>query len=338
MRHIIIIGGLMFAVVMRVESQGLHITRDAHLVVTGAPQLVLQDAGLVNDGVIHADSSRCLFWGNSFIGGSRTSALYDLVISGDVQTDNHLSVAGGVFMEGGSLYLHGHTLDLGRTGRIVGERNTSFITDGSIKVSAFLDAPYEVNPGNIGIAFTSSANLGWTTIIRGHERQPDAVISRSFNIVAEKNIQMPVSYRLFYLDRELQGYGREGLSMLASSSSSGGWTSWGRDQMDPQAGWVVKRNIGGANFITLGLPAGRIHPIQVAPNPTAGAFTMVFENSKEEDRMIFLYDGSGHLAASRRVHLLAGHNSIDWSGAGLAAGVYRLQIEGMGVTTMEIMR
>jgi hypothetical protein len=334
------IGGILLILAsLRVQSQGLRIMSGARLVVSGAPQLVLQDAALINDGEMRPDSSRCLVFGNaSFIGGSRPTSFYDLVIGGDVQLENHASVAGGIYMQGGNLQLNRYTLDLGRSGSIIGERNESRITGGLIKVSAFLDAPVEVNPGNIGVAFTSGANLGWTTIVRGHEQQTDAGIGRYFTIDPESNSGAPVSLRLFYFDGELSGKNKERLGVFARGMKPGGWVVWGKDQADVSAGWVVKKNIGGARFVTLGIPASRGQAVQIAPNPTSGEFRVMLLCEKEEDKVLYLYDVLGHLLVSRRVHCIAGSNSIEWNGAGLAQGSYRLSVGGMEPVTVEIMR
>ncbi|MBN9384482.1 MAG: hypothetical protein J0H74_27255 [Chitinophagaceae bacterium] len=331
---------LVLAVVcMQVESQGLRLTPGAHLVISGAPQLVLQDAGLVNDGEVRADSSRWLFTGNtSFIGGSHSISFYDLVIGGDVQLNNHVSVADSIVMQGGNLRLNRYTLDLGRSGSIMGERNESRITGGLIKVSALLDAPVEVNPGNIGLSLTSSANLGWTTIVRGHEQQTDAGIGRYFIIDPERNAPAPVSLRMFYFEGELSGKNKEMLGVLARGAMSGGWIGWGKDQADANAGWVAKKNIGGGQFVTLGISANRLRAVQIAPNPTSGQFRVTLVCEKEEDKVICLYDALGHLLLSRRVHCIGGSNSIEWNGTGLEQGVYRLGVEGMDPVMVEIMR
>jgi len=335
-----ILAGLVLAVAfLEVRSQGLRLMPGTHLVVSGAPQLVLQDAALINDGEITADSSRYLFFGNtSFIGGSHPTFFYDLVIGGDVQLNNHASVTGGIFMQGGNLQLNRYLLDLGHSGSIIGERNESCITGGLIKVSAFLDRPVEVNPGNIGVAFTSGANLGWTTIIRGHEQQTDASIWRYFTIDPERNGGTPMTMRVFYFEGELSGKNKAGLGVFARGEMPGGWVVWGKDQADAGSGWVIKKNVGGARFVTLGISADRFQIVRIAPNPTTGVFRILCVCDKEEDKVFRLYDALGHLLASRRVHCIAGSNSIEWDGTGLAQGTYRLITEGMDPVTVEIMR
>ena len=60
-------------------------------------------------------------------------------------------------------------------GTITGEDENTRITStstGSIIKAVDLNAPHSINPGNIGIEISSSANLGLTEIRRGHDRDP----------------------------------------------------------------------------------------------------------------------------------------------------------------------
>lgn len=320
---------------LRVQSQGLRITPGARIVISGAPQLVLNDAGFVNDGELIADSSSFYFSGNALaIGGVQPTSFYNLVIGGDVQLYNHAAVAGGVFMQGGNLRLNRYTLDLGTTGRIVDERSGAAISGGLIKARAYLDAPHEVNPGNMGLALSSGGAMGWTTIVRGNDQQTETGIQRYFNIEPERNTDVPVNYRVFYLEGELAGKSRNRLAMLTRSIS--GWRSLGKDQADAGAGWVAKQYTGGSQLITLANVLGDW--LRVSPNPTNGPFKVTLTCGQEEDKAFSLYDMMGHLLKSRRVHCMAGVNTIEWDGAGCAAGTYRLVVEGEEPVTVVIMR
>ena len=337
-------GGLMLSVFlsMTVRSQGLHLTPGIHVVVSGAPQLVLNSTGLTNDGELAVDSSNFLFTGNMpFIGGRRPVAFYDLAIgstTGNVQLNNHIAVIGHVYMQGGILQLNQHMLELDSSGIIVGECSDSYITGGKIRASALLNAPYEANPGNIGIALTSDADLGWTTFIRGNEQQTALGIQRYFDINPEKNASLPVSYRLYYLEGELAGKSKERLALLAKETEMGTWADRGKDQTNPTAGWVMKSNIRGLHHITLGIPDNMTKALQIFPNPSFGVFRMIIVSEKEEDKIIRLYDGLGHLLQSRIAHCMIGKNIIEWNGARLAQGSYWLDAAGWEPVAIEIIR
>jgi len=317
------------------QPQGLHLMPGIRVVVSGAPQIVMADAGLINDGELVADSSTFLFTGSSLtIGGRQKTFFYNLAVGGDVDLYDHASVTGTVFMQGGNLRLHRYTLDLGTSGRIADERSASAISGGFIRARALLDAPYEVNPGNMGLALSSGGAMGWTTIIRGNEQQTDAGILRYFSVDPEKSIGVPVNYRLFYLDGELGGKSRDRLSLL--TRDKGSWVVRGKDQTDVTAGWVAKKYTGNTQFVTLGVSSG--DGLRISPNPTMGAFKITFACIQEGDRLISLYDMTGHLLKSRQVHCMAGVNTLEWDGAGYAAGSYRLVTEGESPVTVVIMR
>jgi hypothetical protein len=317
------------------QAQGLHLMPGVRVVVSGAPQIVMADAGLVNDGELVADSSTFLFTGSSLtIGGRQNTSFYNLIIGGDVNVFNSAAVTGNVFMQGGNLRLHRYTLDLGTSGRIIDERSASAISGGLIKARAYLDAPHEVNPGNMGLALSSEGAMGWTTIIRGNEQQTDAGILRYFSIDPEKSISVPVNYRLYYLEGELDGKSRNKLSLL--TRDMGSWVARGKDQTDLTAGWVAKKYTGSTQVVTLGVSSG--DGLRISPNPTSGPFKITCTSIQEGDRLISLYDMTGHLLKSRWVHCMAGVNTVEWDGAGYAAGAYRLVVGGEEPVTVVIMR
>ncbi|MCB0850837.1 MAG: hypothetical protein KDD63_01235, partial [Bacteroidetes bacterium] len=82
----------------------------------------------------------------------------------NIEVDHNLT------MQAGTINLNGQTLDLGDTGEIVGESNTNriFGTSGKIQAIRDLNAPAGANIAGMGVAITSGANLGMTTIERSH--------------------------------------------------------------------------------------------------------------------------------------------------------------------------
>src|SRR5688572_15111738 len=74
----------------------------------------------------------------------------------------------------GLLELNNYTIDLGTTGTLTGEGESSRIigaNGGYVQIVNTLNAPNTANSGNLGAIISSSQNLGSVTIKRGHRSQ-----------------------------------------------------------------------------------------------------------------------------------------------------------------------
>jgi hypothetical protein len=340
-------------------AQGLHIQAGAQWVVNGGPTLVLNNAGITNNGAFTGGSGTVLFTGGavtgqSFVRGDQPVNFYNLVInksSNDVQLNNNAAVSDSIVMERGNLELNNYTLDLGSTGRIVGERDTCRITGvegGLVKVSAMLRSPGAVNPGNIGIEITSEADLGATLIQRGNVQQTNpngsTSIQRYFDISPAANTDLPATLRFFYLDSELAGRTKGQLVVYSSRGDGGNWTQLGADAADQVRDWVAKANINQWRRFTLSIPEKSVFPanpdasIQLYPNPSHDQFIVAFNSEKEGDQVFSLYDQLGRLLEQRIVPAMAGANTISWDTGKYAAGVYYLSAGGPNGKTIKIVK
>ena len=339
-------------------GQGLHITPGAQWIVNGSPKLVLNNTGIVNSGNFEAGNGAVVFTGDaatfsSTIGGDRPIRFYDLVVGksfNDLQLNIDAFITGNIILNSGNLQLNNYTLDLGNTGTIVGESNSSYITGingGTIKRTAVLNTPQAVNPGNIGVELTSQARLGSTVITRGHVQQSNSSgqsgIQRYFDITPERNSDLQVTLRFFYLDGELAGKDKNDLTVFASRESRDGWASQGKDKSDVFANWIVKSNISELHRFTLAIPNGgkpfrQAASWQIFPNPSSGIFRTTLVSEVTKARVVNLYDLKGHLIESRTIYCLAGVNTIEWSTNHLAAGSYYLATEGLPAAPIEIVR
>src|SRR5580704_4868051 len=108
---------------LSLHAQVLRLEPGVQVVAQGAPILVLNDISFLHNGSFIPDSGTVLFIGDrdGSIEGSQPVFFHNLTIGRVVQVYNSISVAGQVSMEGGNLQLNSYTLDLGSTGRIVGE-------------------------------------------------------------------------------------------------------------------------------------------------------------------------------------------------------------------------
>lgn len=331
------------------QAQGLHLVSGINWVASGSPCLVLNNAGLTNNGNFFADSSTVLFTGNmitsgSYIGGDRPVSFYNLTISksyNDVQLNNDVVVTGMITMDSGNLQLNRYSIDLGNSGRITGERNSSCITGvggGTIRIATVLNAPHAVNPGNIGVEFTSDADLGPVVITRGHDQLTNfggtTSIQRWFDIVQETNTNAPTSLRFFYLEGELAGKDKNALAVFSTKKGDNNWSVRGKDASDPVANWVLKSGITSGSRFTLARgsdhlppgPATTIASVQIYPNPSHNVFSMQIVSEREGNGVIRLYDLSGKSLEERMVYWQAGVTTIDWDISKYAAGVYYLSM------------
>ena len=341
-------------------AQGLHIGPGAGLVISGAPSLVFNNTGLINNGGFLAGSSTVIFTGdtaagNSFIGGDHPVSFYNVSVSRpsrDLQLNNDAAVTGSISLDSGNLQLNSYTLDLGTSGRILGERNNACITGGDggiIKVMALLNAPRALNPGNIGIEFTSDADMGWTMIARGHAQQtgpggPSGIL-RYFDITRESNSSVQTSLRLYYLDGELAGNDKKALSIFSGAEDNSGWSLWGRDGFDPENNWVAKTSTGPLHRFTLAIPGGgtaakgtETFRMNVAPNPALGVCRVSLFSDSEKDRLLSLYDQGGHLLETQLVHCNAGLTITYWNLTRLANGLYYLSSGNVAAGALKIVK
>jgi len=330
------------------NAQGLQIFPGAHLVMTGAPVLVLDNASLVNDGNIAAANGTVLFTGNvpttsAFIGGSRPIRFYNLTLqqsTAGLRLDNDAAISGRITLDSGNLQLNGYTLDLGSTGIIIGERNDARIIGaggGAITLTAQLNGPQAFNPGNIGVEFTSPANLGMTLITRGHTQQTDAggqtSIQRFFDIVPETNAGLQASLRFYYFDGELADLNKNELAVFSSKGIGQDWVSAGKDEYSASNNWVIKGGLDQLHRYTLAIPESKQLGANTAsalvfPNPSHDVFTLSLTSGKEGRVAINLFDIGGHVLETKELYLQTGANTLSWNIDKYPAGVYWLGFAG----------
>lgn len=258
-------------------GQSLVVTTGANIVVNGNPYLIIKDAGFNNSGTFNAGSGSVLFSGTAnatvtSISGASTTSFYNLNFnktSGLAKLAKNVSVTNTLLMSAGNLDLNGFDLDLGTTGNISGEGPASFITttsSGSVVRMVNLNAPTALNPGNVGFEITSTANLGLTTIKRGHQQQVSASgfsIYRYYDIIPANNTGLNATVKFYYLDQELAGINESELEMWASADAGTSWTLLGFNAKDNTTNYVTKNNINQLNRLTLASSINNPLPIQL---------------------------------------------------------------------------
>ena|GEM_PF-6240872 len=246
-------------------SQGMEVSTNTHLVVNGNAHLVVKDGRFINNGIFQSGNGTVTLLGsasaaNSAIGGDSISVFHNLKINKNnngspltqnIQVDNELQ------MSDGYLDLNGFNLTLGSAaGQIQGETSTAFITGtngGEIIKTLNVNAPNNLNPGNIGASITSSANLGNTTVRRGHSPQMingTSGVRRYYNISPTNNSNLNASLRLTYFDHELNGLVEANLEPWRNKGAY--WENYPVNSSDAATNYVETTNIDSFSLWTLG--------------------------------------------------------------------------------------
>lgn len=344
-------------------AQGIYIS-GAHLVMNGAAHLVLNNAGITNNGIFTAGNSTIWITGNNnaltgFINAAgNMPTFYNMVINrqgSSVQFNQSVHISNALNMNSGNILLNGYTLYLDVAASIIGENEASHITGGSVSAIRILTAPaVGYNPGNIGVDITTSAKLGLLWVTRTHVPVllPNGweSIKRVFTITSTINTGVNATLKFHYLNAELNGNSEAALSMYNGiDTSASGWELAGRDSFDIINKTVTKTGINKLNRFTLvtqtdqpilvtppvarqATKAGDINEnisekIQVYPVPAHDYFIVTVANEHQQQSEFLLFDEVGHLLQRKKVFLLSGINNISWDISGYPAGVYYMTFD-----------
>jgi hypothetical protein len=242
----------------------LKITSGATLDLNGGIALTLKDISLDNDGTLSpaVGAGSVFFTGsaNSFIRGTGTTNFDELWL---VKSANNLllmqtdfNIRSGIWLSAGSINLNNHVISLLGNSALHGESETSRILStggGYVEVNIQMNAPDNMNPGNLGAIITSKNNLGLTTIRRGHQQQLIEAgrfsIQRNFTIAPANNTNLGATFRMEYADAELDNQSENALEFRVSDG--GGWTKLPASSRNSTANYVELQNLNSFGQITL---------------------------------------------------------------------------------------
>lgn len=352
---------------VQLSAQGLRISRGANVVVSGDAKIVLQDAGIISQGSFTPGSSTVVFTGdaatgNAIIAGNSSTSFHNIRVdlpAGQLQLQSNIALDGNLQLVNGNLELNRYNLNLGRSGSILGENMNARITGakgGTITTTVVLNAPQNVQPGNIGIVLSSAANFGTTEIMRGHLPQMNASgqtgIQRYFEIRPAYNSNAMMDVRFIYLEPEL-GNNKEADLVLWSDAGNGkGWSAQTTALNDANANWVTGKP-GAAGRFTLGpgnnnslvkfkgnaaVKRSGLHSVQTYPNPAVERFTLSVTSNRSLQGNILLQDEYGRILERRPVNYRAGINTMDWNMGRYTGGTYYLVFENMDVESVKIVK
>lgn len=272
MRSILIV--LLQLLCAGVVSAQLTISAGVQFTLSGNVQLSLQNTNLVNHGNLVTGNSRVSFNGNnsSIISGNQPVVFYDLEMnktnSAAVSLQRAIAVKNRIIFTSGLLNLGGFNTDLGTTGRLEGEKESSRVTGssgGQLLFTATLNAPSGTNPGNLGAIISSSQNLGNVTIRRGHQspQNPtgmDASVLRYYDIVPANNTNLNATLRFNYFTGELNGI-NENVLIFYKSDNGTNWSPQGFTTRNAAQNYAEKTGI--ASFSRWTLSGGANTPLPV---------------------------------------------------------------------------
>lgn len=254
-------------------SQGINNTNGTTIIANNNVQIVIENGGIRNDGIFTKNNSTIAFTGNSatgstFISGTSSLDLYNLTLNkstNGLQLNSNISVTGTVhFQSGDSIFLNNYNVDLGSTGTISGETNNSRFTGyngGAIIITQNLNAPVAVNPGNLGMTITSSANLGSTIIKRSHVTQRNISVNRTFEMIPTNNSGLNASLTFSYFHSELNNNTEPNIALYSSFNTGTSWNLVNNSSLNTALDYVTVTELNSISEFTL-FSIGSVLPIQ----------------------------------------------------------------------------
>jgi gliding motility-associated-like protein len=202
------------------------VVESGHLFVGDNSVICLNQTNLVTNGEISAsDSSLTVISGSNYIlkiEGSSPARFGNLKIDSDISLETPLEVQGNITLKSGILDLKNSDINL--DGNLIGENETNKVfSTGTGKIFTTIDLVngQPINPGNLGLTITPSANYSQIKFARGHDVQfynSSASIYRNYSL---PEINESAGYEFKYLTSELGGLDEENLNF--SGNENGEW-------------------------------------------------------------------------------------------------------------------
>jgi len=244
----------------RLFAQGITISSGT-TTLTGGSATVTLPGNWSNSGTFTAGTGTVIFngaTGTQTIANSSGETFNDLTVNkagGDVQLSNNIAVNGILTLTSGDLDLNGKTVTLGSSATLSETSgNTVKGTTGSITTTRSIIAPSSNNIAGMGAELTSSADLGSTTITRGHTVQTDntnSSILRYFDITPTATTGLNATLVFYYDNSEVNGLNELELELYKSTDSGNSWTLMG-GQVNTTNNTVTLSGIDGFSRWTLG--------------------------------------------------------------------------------------
>lgn len=247
-----------------VISTAQLINNGANIIVSAGTNLVLDNISLQNNGSFNQINGTVSFTGNAnaFISGSSRPGFSELLLDkpgATLQLQTGILINSQLFFSNGLVDLNGNIVLLNIFANLVNENEVSRITgtSGYVEASNLFITPVSANLGRLGAIITSSQNLGFVTIRRGHQSQTNSAgggnsILRYFDIIPANNTALNATLRFNYLDAELNGLDENLLTVWKRNGTQ--WTDIGRVSNNTTNNYVEEQVINDFTRFTLSAP------------------------------------------------------------------------------------
>lgn len=289
-------------------AQGLMIRPGTNFITTSGVVIVSNNSNIVNNGNGDLSGAHLVFVGSSAstIGGTGIITVRNLNVNkpfGSLVLQSHMSVNGQLNLTKGMIDLNAQRINLSSTSTVTGEAEWDrIIGSGDISITVNLNAPSAVNPGNLGLVISSFANLGATTIRRGHAVLTTNAIKRSFEIIPANNFNLGASIRFQYFDSELNNQNENVLTLMKKVNNS--FISLGNDGSNSSLNFLGKNNLNELGIFTLAGPSNSL-PVK---------FTL-FNSSCEVDGTKLIWKTSVEIN-SKKFDIERSVDGLNWQVAG----------------------
>ena len=320
--------------------------------------IVAENTSLINNGYLEQLSRKGAFKFtgevDATISGINPTTFSRMIIAKTGKSklflQQHVSVIGELNFSAGLLDLNSFNIDLGNTGLLSGENETSRVIGdkgGYIQSITDLHAPSSVNPGNLGAIFTSSQHLGTAMIRRSHQLQQNetgtgARILRSYDIRSAATIDLTTRLRFTYLDAELNKADEDEL-VIWRSGGDRNWTNLGfkarskttnyiessissSDAKKDASHFIYHIAANDKSVVSTGRSNNNPNYVKeswkVWPNPVIGNLSININTSVESKAIIKIVDDKGALISWQQDDLHPGNNILKVDMKKLTPGTY----------------
>lgn len=183
---------------------------------------------------------------------SGTPTLNHLIISSTSSPtlSSNFTVNGDLFLNK-DIDLNGYTITLGSSGYLDEGSYRFYGTSGSITTTRTLSNISAQNIAGLGATITTSANMGSTTITRGHTTQGGSLsISRYYNITPTTNTGLNATLVFNYNDNELNGNTESDLKLYKSTDNGTSWTVQSSSTVNISANTITLTGMDGFSMWT----------------------------------------------------------------------------------------
>jgi hypothetical protein len=343
--------------IIHLQSNSQHVLKisSGTLLKTGESIFIVsENTSLVNDGNLQQVSGAFKFTGDAdvFISGKNASTFSRLIMSktgtAKLKLLQHISIVKELNFSAGLLDLSDFNIDLGTTGLLSGENESTHAIGrtGYIQIVTDLNSPNNFNPGNLGAVFTSEQNLGNTVIRRGHQLQANVngeKVLRYYDIRPANKIGLNTTLRFSYFNTELNGLEENNLTLWQSADNSN-WTNLGFNTRNITTNYLERsmgpdrnNNHRSSHFVYCIASDDMAARIKKAgnnsdfigkndwkawPNPVAENLWINISASEGSKASIKIYDDRGALVRLEQHSLSSGNNLLNVDMKKMAAGTY----------------